>query len=158
MIVDLALQIATRQSPLPGFRQLQQWASAGLPATAAATAMTIRIVDLPESRQLNETYRATSGPTNVLSFPSCLPEHVQQQLPARLLGDLVICAPLAQREAKSQQKSLFAHWAHLVVHGMLHLQGYDHETDAQTLVMENLEVVILRRMGFANPYKASGVS
>lgn len=110
--------------------------------------LTIRIVDEIESAALNHTYRHKSGPTNVLSFPYdvVLPEQNY------LLGDLVICAPLVAKEAVDQGKTISAHWAHLVVHGVLHLLGYDHHTDEHACIMENLEKEILHILGFPDPY------
>lgn len=110
--------------------------------------MTIRVVDSNESQQLNHQYRGKDKPTNVLSFPSDLPEEIG----INLLGDLVICAPVVAEEAKQQSKPLLAHWAHMVIHGTLHLQGYDHIEDDQAEAMEALEIKLLQGLNFANPY------
>jgi probable rRNA maturation factor len=110
--------------------------------------LTIRIVDEAESQQLNETWRKQIGPTNVLSFPFANPPGIT--LP--LLGDMVICAPLVSREAEQQHKSLDAHWAHLVIHGTLHLLGYDHLDEVQAQQMEQLEIQALHHLGYPNPY------
>jgi len=123
----------------------------------------VRVVGAAESRRLNAHYRGRDKPTNVLSFPPApLPAQVSGSLPGRSrqgvdtrpLGDLVICAQVVRAEAREQKKPLKAHWAHLVVHGALHLIGYDHEREAEARRMERREIVVLRRLGFANPYRA----
>jgi probable rRNA maturation factor len=115
---------------------------------AAGSELGVRVVGSAESRRLNVRYRGKDKPTNVLSFPpASLPDG------SRLLGDLVICAQLVRSEAREQRKSLEAHWAHLVVHGALHLVGYDHEREAEAKRMERREVAVLRRLGFSNPYR-----
>ena len=111
--------------------------------------LTLRIVGEPEMRDLNNRYRKVSGPTNVLSFPANLPAHLG--LP--LLGDIVVCAPLVEKEAGEQGKAVQAHWAHLLVHGTLHLLGHDHVDDTEALLMEQLETAILRNLGFEAPYE-----
>jgi probable rRNA maturation factor len=133
----------------PTRQQLQQWAEAAL-IEAASTELTIRLVDEAESSALNQQYRHKSGPTNVLSFPFEAP---MPGMDIPLLGDVVICAPRVVCEASEQGKPLLAHWAHLVIHGVLHLQGYDHQTDAEAELMEALEVSLLTRLGYANPYQ-----
>ncbi|MBY6033513.1 rRNA maturation RNase YbeY [Marinobacter daepoensis] len=115
-----------------------------------ASEVTIRIVDNQESRELNHQYRGKDKPTNVLSFPFEAPAGIT----VPLAGDLVICAPVVEQEAREQQKAPDAHWAHMVVHGMLHLQGYDHIEDKDAEVMEALEIRLLSQLGFANPYEA----
>ncbi|MBN7771171.1 rRNA maturation RNase YbeY [Marinobacter daepoensis] len=115
-----------------------------------ASEVTIRIVDNKESRELNHQYRGKDKPTNVLSFPFEAPAGIT----VPLAGDLVICAPVVEQEAREQQKAPDAHWAHMVVHGMLHLQGYDHIEDKDAEVMEALEIRLLSQLGFANPYEA----
>jgi probable rRNA maturation factor len=115
---------------------------------AAGSELGVRVVGSAESRRLNVRYRGKDKPTNVLSFPpASLPDG------SRLLGDLVICAQVVRSEAREQRKSLEAHWAHLVVHGALHLVGYDHEREAEAKRMERREVAVLRRLGFSNPYR-----
>jgi probable rRNA maturation factor len=117
---------------------------------AQPNSVCIMIVDERESQQMNAHYRGKDRPTNVLSFSLEIPPQVEEQC----LGDLVICAPVVEREALAQGKPVAAHWAHMVVHGMLHLQGYDHETEGQAAAMEGLETEILQRLGFADPYIA----
>ncbi|MFQ1015025.1 rRNA maturation RNase YbeY [Avibacterium paragallinarum] len=147
VIIDL--QIATENSEnLPSEQQLQQWATVAVQAENLEPEITIRIVDEAESQQLNATYRGKDYPTNVLSFPFECPEEVE--LP--LLGDLVICSQVVEREAAEQGKPLMAHWAHMVVHGCLHLLGYDHIEDDEAEEMESLETEIMQELGFADPY------
>nr|WP_232221266.1 rRNA maturation RNase YbeY [Pseudidiomarina salinarum] len=110
--------------------------------------LTVRIVDETEALELNKTYRQRDYPTNVLSFPFEAPV----ELPVRLLGDLVVCAPVIEREAAAQGKALSAHWTHMIVHGTLHLLGYDHIDDDEAVVMERLEQRILEALGYADPY------
>ena len=110
--------------------------------------LTIRLVDEAESQQLNREYRGKDRPTNVLSFPADLPAVVESPL----LGDLVICAPVVLREAKEQGKTVEAHWAHMVVHGVLHLLGYDHQNEQEAAEMEGIEAALLKEMGYRNPY------
>jgi len=112
--------------------------------------VTIRIVGTDESQTLNHQYRGKDKPTNVLSFPFEAPPGITMPL----AGDLVICAPVVEKEAEDQHKEPVAHWAHMVVHGMLHLQGYDHIEDQDAEVMEALEIRLLKQLGFANPYEA----
>ena len=114
------------------------------------TEVTIRIVGAEESQALNHQYRGRDYPTNVLSFPFEAPAGIT----VPLAGDLVICAPVVETEAREQDKTLDAHWAHMVVHGMLHLQGFDHIKDDDAEVMEALEVRLLAQLGFGNPYEA----
>jgi probable rRNA maturation factor len=135
----------------PSRRDLTRWAAAALGRRAAGAELSVSVVSGPESRRLNERYRRRDYPTNVLSFPP--PPQPAGGLP-RALGDLVICAQVLRAEAHAQAKTLRAHWAHLVVHGALHLIGYDHEDDAQARRMERREVAVLRTLGFGNPYRS----
>ena len=147
MIIDL--QIACEQeSGLPTAEQIEQWATAAVQPQSDEVEMTVRIVDEPESHELNLNYRGKDRPTNVLSFPFECPDEVE--LP--LLGDLVICRQVVEREAQEQDKPLMAHWAHMVVHGSLHLLGYDHIEDDEAEEMESLETQIMTGLGFADPY------
>ena len=147
MIIDL--QIACEQeSGLPTAEQIEQWATAAVQPQSDEVEMTVRIVDEAESHELNLNYRGKDRPTNVLSFPFECPDEVE--LP--LLGDLVICRQVVEREAQEQEKPLMAHWAHMVVHGSLHLLGYDHIEDNEAEEMESLETQIMTGLGFADPY------
>ena len=149
VIIDL--QIACQHTDnLPTETQIQQWANAAIRPQTLEPEITIRIVDEAESHDLNLTYRGKDKPTNVLSFPFECPDEVE--LP--LLGDLVICRQVVEREAAEQDKPLEAHWAHMVVHGCLHLLGYDHIEDDEAEEMESLETEIKLSLGFADPYAA----
>ena len=145
------LQIATENiEGLPTEEQIVQWATAAVQPEGDEVEMTVRIVDEAESHKLNLTYRGKDRPTNVLSFPFECPDEVE--LP--LLGDLVICRQVVEREAAEQEKPLMAHWAHMVVHGSLHLLGYDHIEDNEAEEMESLETQIMKGLGFDDPYLA----
>ena len=147
MIIDL--QIACEQETgLPTAEQIEQWATAAVQPQSDEMEMTVRIVDEAESHALNLNYRGKDRPTNVLSFPFECPDEVE--LP--LLGDLVICRQVVEREAQEQDKPVIAHWAHMVVHGSLHLLGYDHIEDDEAEEMESLETQIMTGLGFEDPY------
>lgn len=134
----------------PAEDEITGWVTAVLQAEHRADGeLTVRIVDEQESAELNEQYRHKAGPTNVLSFPFECPPEVE----LNLLGDLVICAPVVQREARQQQKEERAHWAHMVVHGTLHLLGYDHLQQDEAEDMENREIRIMEDLGYSNPYR-----
>ncbi|CWW84706.1 TPA: rRNA maturation RNase YbeY [Haemophilus influenzae] len=149
VLVDL--QIATENiEGLPTEEQIVQWATDAVQPEGNEVEMTVRIVDEAESHELNLTYRGKDRPTNVLSFPFECPDEVE--LP--LLGDLVICRQVVEREASEQEKPLMAHWAHMVVHGSLHLLGYDHIEDDEAEEMESLETQIMQGLGFDDPYLA----
>ena len=137
----------------PAPAELSRWARAALGRRAAGAELGVRVVGPAESRRLNARYRGRDAPTNVLSFPPA-PLPVATHALARPLGDLVICARILRGEARAQDKPLKAHWAHLVVHGTLHLIGYDHERAADAQRMERREIAVLRRLGFANPYRS----
>ena len=147
--MNVDIQRQTETGSQPDDPDICSWASAAYLGDNDAAEMTVRIVDENESAQLNETYRRKAGPTNVLFFPFDTPAGID--LP--LLGDLVICAPVVECEARQQNKTTLAHWAHMVVHGCLHLQGYDHIEAKQAERMEALEIEILARLGFSNPYE-----
>ena len=147
--MNVDIQRQTETGPQPEDPEICRWASAAFLGDDQDTEMTVRIVDEDESAQLNRSYRHKTGPTNVLSFPFENPPGVS--LP--LLGDVVICAPVVEREADEQHKPPQAHWAHMVVHGTLHLQGYDHIDAEDAEQMENLEIDILEQLGFSNPYQ-----
>jgi probable rRNA maturation factor len=137
----IAIQRASRAAHVPSDARLRRWALAALPRRAAE--ITLRFVAETEGRRLNRVFRGRDYATNVLTFVYDGPG---------LAGDVVICAPVAAREAREQRKAVDAHYAHLVVHGLLHLQGHDHERDADAERMERRERAILRRLGFADPY------
>jgi probable rRNA maturation factor len=138
----------------PPTAELTAWTCAALGRRAHGVELALRVVGTAESRRLNVKFRGRDAPTNVLSFPA-------QKLPrlrasgARPLGDLVICARLLREEARSQGKTLRAHWAHLVVHGALHLIGYDHERARDASRMERREIAVLKGLGFKNPYRSA---
>lgn len=147
MAIRLDLQNPGALAPVPAEQAFRRWVEAALERDYAELEQTIRIVDADESERLNKSYRGKAAPTNVLAFPGD-----DERLDYACLGDLVICAPLVESEAAAQGKPVEAHWAHLVVHGMLHLQGYDHEDPAAAARMEALEGKILGALGYTNPY------
>jgi probable rRNA maturation factor len=146
--IKIALQIMTHKPFIPSRYYLQRWVNKALLQRTSLSEITIRCVDKKESTYLNETFRHKKGPTNILSFPFAPPPGFFSPL----LGDLVICAALLNQEAKQQQKTLLAHWAHLIIHGCLHLLGYDHSDSADALKMETLEIQLLEELGYENPY------
>ncbi len=148
---EVTVQLAPAVPPgsVPVTAQFRAWIHAAL-AGRARGAVTVRIVDEPESADLNGAWRGKPYATNVLSFP--LGEAPDARFQSGLLGDLVICAPVVAREAAEQRKPEPAHWAHMVVHGTLHLLGYDHEIEADATRMEALEIRILQHLGYPNPY------
>jgi len=145
VIIDLQLAI---EADVPSEQQFHLWASSALAEVNEDCELSIRLVDEAESAELNSTYRGKNAPTNVLSFPFESPIPLEP----RLLGDLVLCVPVVEREADEQNKAIEAHWAHLLVHGCLHLLGYDHLEDDEAEAMEALEVGILKQLGIENPY------
>ncbi|MCL1073726.1 rRNA maturation RNase YbeY [Shewanella dokdonensis] len=147
--LTLDLQIASESTQLPAEADFLRWATTALDGRLDEAEMTIRLVDEAESHQLNMDYRGKDKPTNVLSFPFEAPPGIE--LP--LIGDLVICAPVVENEAQEQHKPLEAHWAHMVVHGCLHLLGYDHIDDAEAEEMEAIETELIESLGFSDPYK-----
>ncbi len=149
----LDLQVAHQDSGTPDATHFQQWVDAVLQDQEQTQAeITLRIVDCEESQQLNLAYRNKNKPTNVLSFPFEMPVGAPPDLPVNLLGDLIICAPVVAQEAQQQQKNLAHHWAHMVVHGTLHLLGYDHIDDHDAQQMEAIEIRILQQLGIDDPY------
>ncbi|KFZ28665.1 MULTISPECIES: rRNA maturation RNase YbeY [Pseudidiomarina] len=148
-------QVASTASELPTTEQLTAWVAAAISAAQQQLEdceLTVRIVDEAEGLELNQTYRERDYATNVLSFPFEAPI----PLPVTLLGDLVVCAPVVAREATEQHKPLVAHWAHMIVHGTLHLLGYDHIEDDEAEHMEQLETSILSELGYSDPYATVG--
>ncbi|GAA5444129.1 endoribonuclease YbeY [Microbulbifer sp. NBRC 101763] len=149
-MIDLTLDVqrVSRCTGLPSDEDIRAWIITALTDHREEAELAVRIVDEEESQQLNSQYRGKDKPTNVLSFHTDFPAELN--LP--LLGDLVICAPVVQMEADQQGKSISAHWAHMLVHGTLHLLGYDHIEDAEAEVMEQLETKLLTGLGYADPY------
>ena len=151
MAIFLDLQIAVKnEENLPSGQDFQKWLSDTISQFQPDAEVTIRLVDEKESHELNLEYRGKDKPTNVLSFPFEAPPGIELDL----LGDLVICKQVVEKEAQEQNKPLAAHWAHMVVHGALHLLGYDHIDDAEAEEMESLETDIMQSMGFDDPYAA----
>ncbi|PSW59627.1 rRNA maturation RNase YbeY [Photobacterium leiognathi subsp. mandapamensis] len=149
MAIYLDLQYATEsQDGLPTEAEFQQWLDAAITPFQADAEVTIRLVDEADSHELNLEYRGKDRPTNVLSFPFEAPPGIELEL----LGDLIICRQVVEKEALEQNKPLKAHWAHMVVHGSLHLLGYDHIEDDEAEEMEGLETEIMQNMGFVDPY------
>ncbi len=149
MNLELEIQKVTELDDIPTQESFIAWSHAALDGMREQVELVIRLVDEAESQELNQKYRRIDGPTNVLSFPSNLPEVVDSDI----LGDLVICAPVVLREAVEQGKETEAHWAHMVVHGVLHLLGYDHLQEGDAETMEQLEREVLSGLGFQDPYK-----
>jgi len=150
--LDLALQLASRAENLPSRAQIKRWAQAALQPDVKNAEITFRVVDAQEGQQLNREYRGKDYATNVLTFT------FDDEMPAipglPLLGDIVLCAPVVEREAQEQGISQEAHYCHLVVHGVLHLQGFDHIEDAEAEEMEALESQIVMALGYDDPYRA----
>lgn len=154
MTLTLDYQCEVDNSTVPSAEQLQMWAQAALSAADTdieQAELTIRIVDSEEGLTLNQQFRGRDYATNVLSFPFAAPV----ELPIPLLGDLVICADVVAREAAEQNKAVMDHWTHMVIHGTLHLLGYDHIDDHDAEVMEQRERDILASLGIADPYQVS---
>lgn len=146
--IKIALQIRTHSAFIPSRYYFQRWVNTALLGRTRLTEVTLRIVDKKESTELNEIFRHKKGPTNILSFPFEPPPEVYSPL----LGDIVIYAGLVNKEAKQQRKTYIAHWAHLVIHGCLHLVGYDHSDPKDARKMEALEIQLLEELGYENPY------
>jgi probable rRNA maturation factor len=148
------LQLDTVVPRLPNRQQVQLWAQAALVELSDNVELVVRVAGAEECRQANSKFRGIDRATNVLSFPSELPAPLACQLDPRPLGDLLLCAPVVLAEARSQGKSAAAHFAHMVVHGVLHLIGHDHQDNAEARRMEGLEVEILKALGYPNPYQS----
>lgn len=146
--IQVYVEDASGAKGVPPEADIARWARAALSTSVRGGGLSVRIVGEAESRALNAQYRRKDMPTNVLSFPAELPAGV----PLEEFGDLVICAPVVAREAAEQGKAPEAHWAHLVVHGCLHLLGFDHEEEAGAEIMEPLETKLLAEMGYPDPY------
>lgn len=149
MSVFVDVDNACSAEQVPSVDVVTQWVSESLSGLRERAEVSIRIVDELESAALNVQYRHKNASTNVLSFPSHLPEDCDPPL----LGDLAICAAVVEREALEQGKLREAHWAHMVIHGTLHLLGFDHIKDSEADVMESREIAIMQRLGFPNPYE-----
>lgn len=154
-MIDLDLQLAYEGQDIPTQAQFQLWVETTLSTFKEQAELSIRIVDNEESQALNHEYRGKDKPTNVLSFPFEIPSelaHLDADEIGYLIGDLIICAPVVELEAQQQNKQLMHHWAHMVVHGCLHLLGYDHINDDEAEIMENLERDILSKLEISDPY------
>ena len=149
MKLQVDIQTACSQS-VPAEQDIRRWIAAALHgrATQEQVEVSVRLVESDEMARLNETYRGKTGATNVLTFPASLPE----ELAIPLLGDIVICAPVVSTEAAQQGKTESAHWAHMAVHGTLHLLGFDHIEEEEAAIMEALESTILSELNYACPY------
>lgn len=147
MKLALSVQYAVARKGLPAKSSIHRWARVAL-KSRRPVALGVRIVGEKESAALNSRFRRKKSPTNVLAFPYEAPPW----LASNMLGDLVICAPVVRREASRQNKAVQAHWAHMVVHGILHLRGFDHRRPRAAAVMEKMEIRLLKELGFASPY------
>ncbi|MCK4841208.1 MAG: rRNA maturation RNase YbeY [Methylococcales bacterium] len=145
----LDFQIVSKSNSIPAPHQFQSWVDAVLKDESEDSEITIRIVDEAEMIQFNEQYRHKKGSTNILSFPFDVPEGIE----SNLLGDLLLCAGVVEKESQQQNKILEHHWAHMVVHGVLHLLGYNHVEDDEAEEMEGLEIRILNIIKIKNPYE-----
>lgn len=147
----IIIQTEPTRTFIPSAMKIKQWAKTALRHKVRRGELVIRLVGKKEIQMLNKTYRHKNKPTNILSFKAEFPEVVQLKVPP--LGDLVICADIVNEEAKKQEKLPAAHWAHIIIHGALHLLGYDHETEAEAQVMEGKEIKLLKNLGFSDPYR-----
>lgn len=147
---ELEIQRQLQDPKIPEDARIERWVQHVLAGQGAAM-VNVRIVDLAEGWALNRQWRGKDSATNVLSFPADMPAADD----VRVLGDVVLCAPVIEREAAEQDKDLEAHWAHLVIHGLLHLQGFDHIDGERAVVMESREIELLAELGFSNPYESS---
>lgn len=146
--IKITIQSLASNTFIPSRYFLQRWVNKALVKQVGSNEVNIRLVSKKESAELNSTYRHKNGPTNILSFPFEPPPGVSSPL----LGDLVICAALVNQQTKQQAKTRLAHWAHLVIHGCLHLVGYDHIHDKDAIKMEAVEIQLLEDLGYENPY------
>lgn len=146
MAIHLDVQIVSDSTGIPDAKSFERWADA-VPSIIQTSAC-LRVVDETEAQALNNQYRNINKATNVLSFPAEIPSEIG----INFLGDIVICASVVEFETKQQGKELVSHWAHLLIHGILHLQGYDHEDEKSANEMESLEIEILKKFNISNPY------
>ena len=150
MAYQIDIESNSQSQQIPALAELERWISAALQSQEFEEAeVSVYIVDEDEGQELNAQYRSKDYPTNVLSFPADIAEEVG----VPLLGDLVVCAPVVEREAQEQGKTLQAHWAHMLVHGTLHLVGFDHIDDDEAETMESLETQIVTGLGYPAPYQ-----
>jgi len=149
MSITVDIQNACQHNQLPSTTQVQGWVEAVLLSYDRPFELTVRFVDAEESQSLNKQYRDKDKPTNVLSFPFEVPDGIELDL----LGDIVICANVVEQEAKEQNKELYNHWAHMIIHGCLHLLGFDHIDDGEAEEMEAIEIETLAKLGISNPYE-----
>ena len=145
MGTDITVQFATAESSVPAEIEILRWAGCALAPDDTGGDITIRITDENEMQSLNNRWRNIDKPTNVLSFPL-------HDTDSPLLGDIVVCAPVVKREAARQARSLEAHWAHMIIHGILHLMGYDHSETGRAKIMEAKETALMQELGFPDPY------
>ncbi|KTC78302.1 rRNA maturation RNase YbeY [Legionella brunensis] len=151
MSYHIDLQLACEEAIPVDKNSLISWAQLPLIEHLDSAELTLRLVDKEEIRQLNHTYRNQDKATNVLAFPSTIPDNIELEYP--LLGDVIICPAVLQAESIDLDKPLTAHWAHIVIHGVLHLLGYDHIENNDKEIMQALEIKLLAKLGFANPYQ-----
>lgn len=152
MTIEIDVEDVSSTSGNPGAMQFQGWLTPVLRKGGNAS-VAIRIVDEAEMQALNAQYRGKDKPTNVLSFPADLPAALAGQIDPEPLGDIVLCAPVVRAEAEAQEKPLEDHWAHLSIHGLLHLLGHDHQDEDEAEAMEALEIGYLAELGIADPYR-----
>ena len=153
MLFELDIQRATASDNIPADDQFQLWVEAAMVGNPDRFTVAIRIVDEPEAQRFNRDYRGKDYATNVLSFPADLPDGLPAEISKAQLGDLLICAPVVTREATEQHRPETDHWAHLTIHGILHLLGHDHEQASEAHEMESLETEILAKLGISDPYQ-----
>ena len=144
-MIEIEIQNVSVEKKIPSTKLLKQWVKSALETYATDGSLTLRIVDKDEMLNLNREYRGKAKPTNVLAFPFSHDDN-------EIMGDIIVCASVVAEEALAQHKVLEEHWAHLVIHGALHLAGFDHIKEEEALVMEGLEVEILAKLGIHNPY------
>ena len=156
MTVYVDVEFATEDDSAPGSDEIAVWVNRAVEASGrdAQVEISVRVVDAREMQQLNSEYRDQDRPTNVLSFPAGGIDGLPADVP-RPLGDIVVCAVVVNKEAEQQDKSVANHWAHMMIHGTLHLLGFDHESDSDAVAMEGLETRILSDYGIASPYGES---
>lgn len=150
--IDLQWQ-CSMQPEFPADDQIRHWAAAAVGDVHNGSELVIRVIESSEMQAANRDWRGRDKPTNVLSFPAELPDEFLAEAGISHLGDILICADVLVDESAEQNKTLHAHWAHIVVHGVLHLQGYDHVQEHEAVLMEQREIEILDRLGYTNPYE-----